>query len=130
MSPPPAHSISPKGDDEVASKKTFPSRGEISETIGVTPQDDSSAARHTGEKVSTGTSNRARVPFGPQPDTIPETYAVPEFSERPSLKGGGVPVTPVTSVQPEAPDNLLEALRGASIVDEHRILMGTVIEKV
>ena len=32
--------------------------------------------------------------------------------------------------QPEAPDNLLEALRGASIVDQHRVLMGTVIEKV
>ena len=39
-------------------------------------------------------------------------------------------VPPVTSVQPEAPDNLLEALRGASIVDEHRALMGMVIEKV
>ena len=41
-----------------------------------------------------------------------------------------MPVPPVTSVQPEAPDNLLEALRGASIVDAHRALMGTVIEKV
>ena len=39
-------------------------------------------------------------------------------------------VPPVTSVQPEAPDNLLEALQGASIVDEHHVLMGTVIEKV
>ena len=39
-------------------------------------------------------------------------------------------VPPVTSVQPEAPDNLLGALRGASIVDEHRVLMDTVIEKV
>ena len=41
-----------------------------------------------------------------------------------------MPVPPVTSVQPEAPDNLLEALRGASIVDEHRVLMDTVVEKV
>ena len=41
-----------------------------------------------------------------------------------------MPVPPVTSVLPEAPDNLLEALRGASIVDEHRVLMDTVIEKV
>ena len=41
-----------------------------------------------------------------------------------------MPVPPVTSVQPEAPDNLLEALRGASIVDKHHALMGTVIEKV
>ena len=36
----------------------------------------------------------------------------------------------MTSVQPEAPDNLLEALRGASIMEEHRILMGMVIERV
>ena len=36
----------------------------------------------------------------------------------------------VTSVRPKAPDDLLEALRGAFIVDEHRVLMGTVIEKV
>ena len=41
-----------------------------------------------------------------------------------------MPVPPVTSVQPEASDHLLQALRGASIVDEHRALMGTVIEKV
>ena len=41
-----------------------------------------------------------------------------------------MPIPPVTLVQPGAPDNLLEALRGASIVDEHRVLMGTVIERV
>ena len=73
-----------------------------------------------------GTGNGARVPFGPQP----EIYTAPGSSERHSLQGGNVPVPPVTSVQPEAPDNLLEALRGASIVDEHRVLMDTVIEKV
>ena len=37
---------------------------------------------------------------------------------------------PMTSAQPEASDNLLEVLRGASIEDEHRTLMVTVIEKV
>ena len=41
-----------------------------------------------------------------------------------------MPIPPVTPVQPGAPDNLLEALRGTSIVDEHRVLMGTVIERV
>ena len=39
-------------------------------------------------------------------------------------------VPPVTPVQPGAPDNLLEAQRGASIVDEHHVIMGTVIERV
>ena len=36
----------------------------------------------------------------------------------------------VASVHPEAPDNLLEALRGASIDEEHRTIMSAVIEKV
>ena len=76
------------------------------------------------------TGNGVRVPFGPQPDTIPEIYTAPGSSERHSPQRGSVPVPPVTSVQPKPPDNLLEALRGASIVDEHRVLMDTVIEKV
>ena len=37
---------------------------------------------------------------------------------------------PVTSVQPQAPDNLLEALNGASIDEEHRTVMNVVIQKV
>ena len=37
---------------------------------------------------------------------------------------------PMTSAQLEASNNLLEVLRGASIDDEHRTLMSTVIEKV
>ena len=36
----------------------------------------------------------------------------------------------MTSIHPEAPDTLLEALQSASIVEEHRILMGTVVERV
>ena len=37
---------------------------------------------------------------------------------------------PMASVHPEASDNLLEALRGASIDEEHRTIMSAVIEKV
>ena len=37
---------------------------------------------------------------------------------------------PVTSVHPEAPENLLGALRGASIDEEHRTIMSAVIKKV
>ena len=36
----------------------------------------------------------------------------------------------MTSVQPEAPDNLLEVLNGASINEEHRTIMSAVIQKV
>ena len=37
---------------------------------------------------------------------------------------------PVASVQPEAPDSLLEALNGAFINEEHLIIMSAVIQKV
>ena len=37
---------------------------------------------------------------------------------------------PVTSVHPEAPDNLLGALRSASIDEEHRTIMSAVVQKV
>ena len=110
VSPPPAHSASAKGDDEVVSLRTFLDRGEVPEIVRVAPKDDSSAAGHMGEKAPMGTGDVDQIPFGPQPDTIPETYTAPESSERHSPQGGGVPVPPVTSVQPEAPDNLLEAL--------------------
>ena len=36
----------------------------------------------------------------------------------------------MTSFHPEAPDNLLETLHGASIDEEHRTLMSMVIEKI
>ena len=54
---------------------------------------------------------------------------VPDSDRRPLPKGGEPPV-PMTCVHPEAPDSLLETLRGASIDEEHRTLMSTVIEKV
>ena len=37
---------------------------------------------------------------------------------------------PVTSIQPEAPDNMLEVLQGASIDEEHRTIMSVVVQKV
>ena len=42
----------------------------------------------------------------------------------------GEPSASRASVAPEAPDCLLEALRGASMDDEHRTLMSVVIQKV
>ena len=94
------------------------------------PEGETSVAEHLGERIPMETGDEGRVQFGPQPNMDPETHTAPESDKHPPSREGGVPVPPVTSVQPEAPDNLLEALRGASIVDEHRILMGTVIERV
>ena len=105
MSPPPA----------------YLDRGKTPEIVRAAPQDDSRTAGYMGEKAPTETDGAGRVLFDPQPDSIPETYTAPESGKRPFPKGGGE--LPVTSVQPEAPDHLLEALQGASIVDEHRAHM-------
>ena len=43
---------------------------------------------------------------------------------------GGDPSPPATSAQPEVSGSLLTALKSTSTVDEHRALMGVVIEKV
>ena len=63
------------------------------------------------------------------PDSTPEPEVVPESGGLP-LRKKGKTVTPAASVQPEAPDNLLEALQGASIEEEHRTVMIAVIQKV
>ena len=68
--------------------------------------------------------------FGPRPDTIPETDTALDSGRSPPSAGGGVPVPPAISVQPEVLDTLSAALKSASIVDEHRALMGAVIEKI
>ena len=43
---------------------------------------------------------------------------------------GGKPSVPMASVHPEASDNLLEVLHGASIDEEHRTIMSAVVKKV
>ena len=54
---------------------------------------------------------------------------VPDSGRQPLAKGGKPPV-PMTSVHPEASDNLVEALQSASLDEGHRTLMSTVIAKV
>ena len=54
---------------------------------------------------------------------------VPESGGRP-LRKKGKTVALAASVQPEAPDNLLEALNDASIDKEHHTVMSAVIQKV
>ena len=83
-----------------------------------------------------GTRQEGEAPEVPQgnlpdfaPDSAPEPEVAPESDGRP-LRKKGKTVTPAASVQPEAPDSLLEALNGASIEEEHRTVMSAVIQKV
>ena len=77
---------------------------------------------HEGDQTPKGSE------FGPGPDSAPEPLVLPESGGRPLHKKART-ATPVTFVQPEAPDNMLEALNGASINEEHHTVMSAVIQK-
>ena len=116
---PTASSPCPTDNAEVLSQGA-PSRGE---TVPEAPQGDLPDSRSKGSNAPGGSK------FGSQPNTAPEPPVVPDSGRRPPSKRGKTPVL-VTSAHPEAPDDLLGALRGASINEEHRTIMSAVIEKV
>lgn len=89
----------PTDNVEVLSQRV-PSRGEA---VLEAPQDDLPDPGRKVSKTPTGSK------FGPQPNTTPEPPVVPDSGRQPPVKRGKPPV-PVTSVHPEEPDNLLEAL--------------------
>ena len=76
------------------------------------------------------TDDEGYLAFGPQSDTLPETDTAPKSGRQRSSTGGGAPVPPATSAQPEVPDTLSAVLKSTSIIEEHRALMGSVIEKI
>ena len=96
-----------------------------------TPRDADNA--EVGSQEGTHQEEAPEAPQGSlpdfAPDSTPEPAVVPESGRRP-LRKKGKTVKPAASVQPEAPDNLLEALNGASIEEEHRTIMSAVIQKV
>ena len=94
-----------------------------------TPQGKISGAGHMGGENPMDYADGSHSKSGSQPVTALEPTKIPDSGKQ-SLTKEGEPAVPMTSAQPEALDNLLEVLRGASIEDEHRTLMGTVIEKV
>ena len=116
---PTATSPHPADDAEVLSQEA-PDRGG---TVLEAPQGDLPDSGSRGNKAPEGSE------FGPQPNTAPEPPVVPDSGRRPPSKRGKTHV-PVTFVHPEAPDNLLETLRSASIDEEHRTIMSAVIQKV
>ena len=93
------------------------------EVVLEAPRGDLPNSRPKGGKAPEGSKS------GPRPDAAPEPSMVPKSDRRLPHKKGK-PTTPVTSVHPEAPDNLLEVLNGASINEEHRTVMSAVIQKV
>ena len=92
-------------DAEVGSQKGPSQEEEVPEA----PQGNLPDSEHKGDQTPKGSKS------GPGPDSAPEPTVVPESGRRPLHKKGEA-ATPVTSVQPEAPDNLPEALDRKSVV--------------
>ena len=92
------------------------------------PQGDVPDPGRKGSKTPMG-SDDGGSKFSPQPNTAPEPPVVPDSVRQPLAKRGKPPM-PMASVHPEASDNLLEALCGASIDEEHRTIMSAVVKKV
>ena len=116
---PTASSPCPTDNAEVLSQGA-PSRGE---TVPEAPQGDLPDSGSRGSKAPEDSE------FGPQPNTTPEPPVVPDSGRWPPSKRGKM-LVPVTSVHPEAPDNLLGALHSASIDEAHCTIMSAVVEKV
>ena len=113
---PPAVSPRTADDAEVASQRA-PGQEEV---ILEEPQGDLPDSRSKGDKTPQGSKS------GFKPDTAPESSTVPDRGRRTPAKRSK-PIEPASSVQPEAPDNLLEVLKGASIDEEHRAIIITVV---
>src|SRR4051812_42989049 len=62
----------------------------------------------------------------PQPHTTPETHKAPESNKQPPARKGEA----ATFTNPEAPNTMVNSLQSASVLDEHRILMGMMAEKI
>ena len=102
----------------------------MSKATETAPEGDTSVAEDMGGAAPMATEGGGPGQSGPQPDIIPETHVAPESGEQPPLKEGGALAPMATSINSEAPNTLVEALRRASIMEEHRTLMGVVVEKV
>ena len=84
---------------------------------------------HAGFKIPADRVDESRSKPDSQPNTVPEPSMIPDAGGQPLVREGE-PSASRTSVAPEAPGCLLEALCGASMDEEHRTLRSVVIQKV
>ena len=108
----------PTDDTEVLSQQV-PIREEVALEA---PQGDLPDSRSKGDETPQGSKSGFRSDIAPEPSRVPESSGGP-----PSKRSK--PTVPVTPIQPEAPNNLLEVLKGASIDKEHRAIMSAVAQR-
>ena len=110
--PPPASPPNRADDLEVLSRRVSPDQQVVQGMMKTLLEGDTSVAQGPGN------NNEGPEQSGIQPDT----------NKRIPSKGGRTPTA--ASGDPEAPDILRNMLWQASVLEEHRTLMGKVVEKV
>src|SRR3954463_11774635 len=114
-----AHGLPRGADDaEVASRQASGQEEMVLEE----PQGNPPDPRSEGDETPQGSKS------GFVPDTVPDSTVPVRGGRTPSKRSK--PSEPAASVQPEAPDNLLEVLKGAAIDEEHRTVMSMVIQRI
>ena len=119
---PTATSPRPADDTEVLSRR-LPTMAEVALEV---PQGGVPDVGLAGFKVPADRVDESHGKPVSQPNTVPEPSVVLDLGGQPLVMEGG-PSISRTSVAPQAPDCLLEVLRGASLDEEHRTLMSAVI---
>lgn len=66
----------------------------------------------------------------PRPDTVPETQMALDSNQQPPSREGEMAIQAATSTNVKAPNMMMDALQSVSVLEEHRTLMGTVVEKI
>ena len=122
---PTATSPRPVDDIEVLSRR-LPTMAEVALEA---PQGGFPGVGLAGFKVPADRVDESHGRPGSQPNTVPEPSVVPNSGGQPLVREGE-PSASRTSVAPEMPDCLLEALCGAPMDEEHHTLMSSVIRKV
>ena len=109
-------------DPEVSSWRISPDQQVVRGITKTRPEGDTSVAQGPGCSAPTASNNRSPGLSNLQPETTLRS------SKHIPLKGVRTPSA--ASRDPEAPDTLMDILRHASVSEEHRTLMGMVVERV
>ena len=113
--PPPVSSPNKAVDFQLSSRRVSPDQQVVRGVMKTLPEGDTSVAQ------GPGANNK-----GPGLSGLPSEMTLGTNKRIPS-KGGRTPIA--ASGDPEAPDILTNMLRQASISEDHRTLMGTVVKK-
>ena len=120
--PPQASSPNRTDDFEVSSRRISPNQQVVRGTMKTKPEGDPSAVQGPRHAAPSGTNNKGPELSGLQSETT--------LGSSKHISSKGFRTSTAASRNQEAPDTLMDVLRHAPISEEHRTLMGTIVERI